>query len=604
MTSAEPDDAAHLGTPLPVVVGSGLAGLVAARELAALGIGCRLITPGPLADGSASRLAQGGFAAAVGVDDSVQCHAEDTWRAGDRAGDRTAIDRITAAAPQALTDLVDLGVPFDRRVIDPDAPHDRGHIDPNAPATQQETHPDVPINAVAGLDLALEAGHSRHRIAHVADRSGAAITASLVTAVAEDALIEVIDARLVGLSQVDGPGSAVTGVQIRRDAGRQPSTPLTSTRSSAEGPVEEIPASAVILATGGYGALFTHATSPTDAVGTGIAVAARAGARTDDLHLVQFHPTALAVGSGQVPLLTEALRGAGAVLLANGSETCGHPAAAPGEPAAALGDPVAAAGEADQAEGGHRFVDELQPRDVVAAAVWEQLQAGHAVHLDAREVAEVRERFPQVTELCRRAGLDPATEPLPVRPAAHYSMGGITVDPASRSSLPGLWAVGETARTGLHGASRLASNSLLEAFVTGQAAARDVQRWHGAQPNPTDQSTPPSQHDRTTAGRPGWPAAVPAADPMTVIPRGPGEPMDLSQIRLTLTDGCGVLRDADGITFALTTLAPAVAANDQAYVAWLVARAALAHRHSRGAHRRIDPAVSLSAVPISSEAHA
>lgn len=469
-----------------IVVGSGLAGLAAALAMAPQR--CILLTPGRLGAGSASMLAQGGFSAATGTDDSPALHAEDTWLAGDRAGEREVIDRICAEAPAALQRLIALGVPFDRNG--------------------------------GALDLHLEGGHRRHRIAHVGDSSGAAITQALVTTTDQSTHVEVHEhTRVIDLLVESGH---IAGVRVR-----------------TEHEVHDIAASAVILATGGYGALFAHATSPSDATGSGIALAARAGARTDDLHFVQFHPTALDwehVDSRPMALLTEALRGAGATLLSDGQ----------------------------------RFVDELRPRDQVAAAVWQQIVAGHRVHLDARHVAGVTEHFPGVTALCRDAGLDPADDLVPTRPAAHYSMGGITVDARGRSSLPGLWAVGECSRTGLHGANRLASNSLLEAFVTGRAAGTDAASWRW-------------QKDAS----PHW-ADVAAADPETVVSRAPGRAIDFDAVRATLDRGCGVLRRGPELARTMADLAPSITCDDAAYLAWLVARSALADPRSRGAHRRID----------------
>ncbi len=466
----------------PVVVGSGLAGLTAAWALAPRE--CLLVTPDELTVGAASMWAQGGIAAALSDDDSPTLHAEDTYRAGAYAGDRAAIARITDAAPAVVSALVDLGVPFDRA-------------------------------AGGSLDLALEGGHSRRRVAHAGDRSGAAITTVMARVVAAADHVEVVTRHTARRLSTDSTGR-IHGVVVRDADGRE----------------HEIATDAVVLATGGMGGLFGHTTNPTTSRGQGVALAARTGARTDDLHLVQFHPTALDVGRDPMPLLTEVLRGAGAVLLADG----------------------------------RRFVDELQPRDVVAAACWEQLVAGRRVHLDARHVADVRERFPSVCGLAADAGLDLRTDLLPARPAVHYSMGGVTTDARARTSVPGLWAAGEVSRTGLHGANRLASNSLLEAVVTGRAAAADI------------------------AIRPStWETAVPAAE--REEPALAGDPGDtglsLAQIRALLDDACGVLRNGPALEDAVARLRPHVA-DDAAYVAWLITRSALRHPHSIGGHRRTD----------------
>lgn len=474
----------------PVVVGSGLAGLTTALALAPRE--CVLVTTGGLTTLAASTWAQGGVAAALGDDDSPALHAQDTLRAGAWAGDPRTVERITAAAPDVVSSLAALGVAFDR-------------------------------TEAGDLDLALEGGHSRHRVAHVGDASGAAVTSAVADAVRRAAHVELRE-HTRALRPVTDAAGAVRGLLVLDHSGRE----------------EVIHTDSVVLATGGLGGLFDHTTNPVTALGDGVALAARAGARTDDLHLVQFHPTALDTGRRPLPLLTEALRGAGAHLLADGA----------------------------------RFVDELQPRDVVAAAVWEQLRLGREVVLDARAVPDVRRRFPRVAALVTDAGLRLDQDLLPARPAVHYAMGGVTTDSRSRTSVPGLWAVGETARTGLHGANRLASNSLLEAVVTGRAAATDV---------------------RAGAAQSHWCSTTPAADPSTVVPSTDGPAADLELVRHTLAEACGVLREAGALREAVAALEP-LRDDDHGYVAWLIARSALAHPESIGAHRRTDvPALEATA---------
>ena len=469
-----------------VVVGSGLAGLSAAWAISPADV--LLVTANAIGEGTASAWAQGGIAAALGADDHPGQHARDTFTAGARAGDLDTISRITNLAPSVVRELASIGVDFDLR-------------------------------ADGSFDLALEGGHGRNRIAHVGDRSGAAITAALAAHVRSLPGVQVREHTEVLRLLVDDLG-AVSGVEVGSVLG-----------------IEVIEARQVILATGGLGALFAHTTNPLSATGRGIAIAGRVGARLDDLHLVQFHPTALDVGLDPMPLLTEALRGAGGILLADG----------------------------------RRFVDELRPRDVVSAAVWEQLQAGRTVVLDARKVPEVASRFPRVASLVAQAGLKLSEDPLPVRPAVHYSMGGVTVDEFSRSSVPGLWAVGEVSRTGLHGANRLASNSLLEAVVTGRAAGRDA----------IDQGQGPIQL---------WPADVPSADPMTtkrLEGAGARDGRVKETVRELLTRSCGVLREGEELFAAVDQLAD-LTDDDAGYVGWLIARSAYLHGASIGAHRRID----------------
>ncbi|YAL82184.1 L-aspartate oxidase [Dermacoccaceae bacterium W4C1] len=476
----------------PVVLGSGLAGLTTALRLAAEGE-VVLATAGSLSEHSSSSLAQGGIAAALDPADSPAAHAEDTWRAGAGAGDRATIERITAAAPHVVRSLDEQGVGFDR-------------------------------DAHGELDLALEGGHSAARIAHVGDHTGAAVTAVAAQAVAAHPRIRVLEqhrATEILLSGAVGEAdSRVSGVLLLGPPG---SVQIATDR--------------LLVATGGLASLFGHTTNPLGNTGSGIALAARAGARTQDLHLVQFHPTALDAGVDPAPLLTEALRGAGAALLADGE----------------------------------RFVDELQPRDVVAAAVWHQASLGRRVLLDATGVPEAARRFPTVAALLATHGLS-LDQPVPVRPAAHYSMGGISVDADARSSLRGLWAVGEASRTGLHGANRLASNSLLEAVVTAEAAASCALAYRPDQP---------------------WDSLIAPAEADLIRPRGP-QRLDREQIRAALDTACGVLREGTSLAAAVALLDEGTG-SDEGYLAWLIARSALGHPHSIGAHRRTDEAAAVSA---------
>jgi L-aspartate oxidase len=313
-------------------------------------------------------------------------------------------------------------------------------------------------------------------------------------------------------------------------------------------------ANAVVLATGGPGQLYLHTTNPREATGDGLAMAARAGAQLVDLEFVQFHPTALAVEteSEPMPLLTEALRGEGAILID---------------------------------DRGLRFMQdehpdaELAPRDVVARAIWTRLMAGGKVFLDARKAVgdEFPERFPTVFELCRQHGLDPRIEPMPVAPAAHYHMGGIAVDGKGRSSLAGLWACGEVSSTGVHGANRLASNSLLEALVFGARVAEDLRDSSG----------------RGVSAGP----SVGRVPPVPRVPSGTTRDAELQlAVRRLLWEKVGVVRDEKGLTSALDELdslaetCPQVAgeARNLLGIGRLVAAAALARRESRGGHYRSD----------------
>jgi len=469
---------------LPVIVGGGLAGLMTALSLAPRRV--ILFAKTPLNEGAASAWAQGGIAAALGDDDRPSLHAADTLAAGDGLSDPAVAARIAAAAPDAIAALERLGVAFDRDV--------RGD-----------------------LALGLEAAHGRRRIVHAAgDGTGAAIMRALVAAVRTTPSITVVEGLEARRLVVDDHG--IAGVL-------------------AAGPDRAclLPSRHVVLATGGLGGLFAHTTNPLGAIGQGIALAARAGAAVVDMEFVQFHPTALDVGLDPMPLVSEAVRGEGAILI---DET------------------------------GRRFMEgqgraELEPRDVVSRAVAAHIAAGHRVFLDARAAlgATFAAHFPRITARCRAAGLDPATGPIPVRPAAHYHMGGIAVDDAGRSTLKGLWACGEVAATGLHGANRLASNSLLEAVVSAGFVAESIA---GSQAAP-----------------------LPASRPVA-LPPAP----DAGAVRALVSETLGVVRDRAGLQAAVAHLESLAfeggAAAEPALVALLIATAALAREESRGGHWRRD----------------
>jgi L-aspartate oxidase len=293
----------------------------------------------------------------------------------------------------------------------------------------------------------------------------------------------------------------------------------------------------IVIATGGIGGLYRHTTNPLGSVGQGVALAAHAGAELADMEFVQFHPTALDVGLDPMPLVSEAVRGEGATLIDE------------------AGTRIMAAYDRG----------ELEPRDVVARAIWQHLARGHRVFIDARAALGSRfpHRFPGINACCRAAGIDPASMPVPVRPAAHYHMGGIAVDDAGRSFIPGLWACGEAAATGLHGANRLASNSLLEATAYARWVADSVRGTITA-----------------VAGR------VPAAPVVS-----PAQP-DASAVRPIMTEHVGVLRDRTGLTTAVEALERlagiASTAADAAAVGLIIATAALMRAESRGGHCRTD----------------
>ncbi len=474
-----------------IVVGAGIAGLATALHLAPLPV--TLIAQARLGVDAATAWAQGGLAAALGADDTPDLHAADTLAAGAGLSEPAVALAVARAAPACIAWLERQGVSFDR--------DDAGDV-----------------------ALGLEAAHARRRIVHAqGDGAGRIVLAALARAVrAAPSIVVMEDVRAVELMLDAG---AVAGLLCARRDGR---TDMA------------LPTRRVVLATGGLGGLYAHTTNPLGATGSGLALAARAGAVLRDLEFVQFHPTAIATGADPMPLATEALRGEGAVLV-NGR--------------------------------GERFMAdvpgaELSPRDVVARAIFAQLEAGQPVFLDARAALGRRfaGRFPSVAALCRSAGLDPGRDLIPVRPAAHYHMGGVKVDRRGRASIEGLWACGEVASTGLHGANRLASNSLVEALAFARWIADDILGKIGS----------------STAR-----AEVSMARNITK------PAMSATDIRELMTKHVGVIRDASGLHKAVRLLARQVAAapgpaSDAALVALLVAIAACTRRESRGAHVRSD----------------
>ena len=470
-----------------VVVGAGVAGLSVALRLAPRPV--TLISAAPLGLGTATGWAQGGIAAAIGADDAAALHAADTESAGAGLTDPAVALRVAAEGPRLIDWLVSLGASFDR-------------------------------DAEGALALGLEAAHGRRRIVRAGgDSTGARVLETLVRAVFAAPSIEVVTASVHDLLR-DEHG-AVAGVVCARDGGRF-----------------RIRARAVVLATGGVGALYASTTNPRGATGRGLALAARAGAVMRDLEFVQFHPTAIAVGADPMPLATEALRGEGARLV----------------------DETGAAVMAGIAGG------DLAPRDVVARGIFQALSRGRTVYLDTRGAlgAAMPTRFPTVAGLCAAAGIDPALQAIPVRPAAHYHMGGIRVDGAGASSVPGLYANGEVASTGLHGANRLASNSLLEALAFSGFIA--------------DALDPPS---------PGM--VLPEARPERAAAAMPA-------IRAIMERHVGVVRDAAGLQAAVGGLTPlADAGCDAGLTALMIAQSALGRCESRGGHWRSDHPHAVSA---------
>ncbi len=487
-----------------VVVGSGAAGMTAALTAARHGRRVLLLSKQDIG-GGATPLAQGGLAAAIGPGDSRALHYRDTLEAGAGLCDPAAVATLVSEAPEEIARLAGRGARLERTA------------------------------------LHLEGGHSRRRIVTAGGDATGAEVHRVLRAELLASPVQILT-RCVALDALAGEDGSVGGVLagICDDDG--------SLRAG------RVTARAVVLAAGGFGQAFATTTSPAGLTGDGLALAARAGAELRDVEFVQFHPTVLWQPSarGQCPLITEALRGAGAVL-------------------------VDAAGRAVMA--GRHPLGDLAPRDVVAAVMAQRMGRADGppdhLWLDASVLgrAVLEQEFPTVTAACRALGIDPVTEPIPVAPGAHYACGGIRADMDGRTSLTGLYAVGEAASTGAHGANRLASNSLTEALITGRRAG-NLLGYH--LPRQATGLRPP----------PAGPGMDPAARPA---------------LAAAMSRHAGVLRDAadlDGLRQALgqapqaghcprsgpPDLATVEAANLHA-VSLLVATAALARAESRGCHR-------------------
>ena len=443
-----------------VVVGAGAAGLFTALVAAEHGAQVALVSRSPLAQ-SASYWAQGGLAAAIGPDDAIDLHVEDTLAAGRRACREHAVRILCEESPDRVRELEQRGIRFDR------APDD-------------------------ALHLSLEGGHNRRRVVH----AGGSATGRHLTA----RMSELVTAH-PGIEVHERSSALALWVEGDRCAG-------VVTESAA------IAARATVLGTGGAAALWSRTTNPRGAIGAGLVLALEAGAALADLEMMQFHPTALRRDGDQDGfLVTEAVRGEGALVV--------------------------------DAQG-RRFVDALAPRDEVARAIDTLQRGGGEAFLDMRGVDPAR--FPNITEKLALAGLDPRRDLIPVAPAAHYMIGGVVTDDHGRSTLGGLYAVGECACTGLHGANRLASNSLSECFVFGRRAALAA----------LDEPPPPHR----------------GAPPPTAPPAPPSE-----ATREALWRDAGPLRDAAGLKRL---------AGDPHPLARAIARCALHREESRGCHQRAD----------------
>ncbi|MDE2029626.1 MAG: L-aspartate oxidase [Alphaproteobacteria bacterium] len=357
------------------------------------------------------------------------------------------------------------------------------------------------------LRLGLEAAHGKRRIVHAADATGAAVMEAMIATARTTPSIEIIEnAIATDIIAEDG----VAGIVLQR-GGEQV---LINTNR-------------VVLATGGAAALWRDTTNPHGNWGSGLVLAARTGATLADLEFVQFHPTAIDAGLDPMPLASEAVRGEGATLID---------------------------------EDGARFVEELQPRDIVARAIYAKICEGRRVFLDARAIGETfARRFPTIHTACLAAGIDPAQMPIPVRPAAHYHMGGVRTDARGRTDVTGLWACGEAACTGLHGANRLASNSLLEAASFGQRVADDIKGFAAS--------------------------AMPA---LAARLEKPPRENEATTIRAIMAEHVGVARSRNGLERAVRELGARARRSDMALAGLMIAVSALRREESRGAHYRTD----------------
>ena len=499
-TAALPESRADV-----LVIGAGIAGLTAAVLAARAGLQVALATKGRIGE-SATWLAQGGIAGAVGETDSIELHLAETLAAGAGLCDEDVVLAVVREAATALEGLRRAGVNFD-------------------------------LTEAGGIDLALEGGHSLPRVLHTGDATGATIQDTLSAVVRQTRGVRLLEERfLVELLVAEGRAAGALVLD-------------------AAGAPEVLRADAVVLATGGAGQVYRVTTNPLVATGDGVAAAWRAGAQVADLEFVQFHPTALDSASSPKFLITEALRGQGAYLL-DGSGARFMPEVHP--------------------------LAELAPRDIVSRAIERVMESSHRpnVWLDARHLgrALLEARFPTIYEKCAEAGFDLSTDLIPVAPAAHYMIGGVRVDLDGRTSIPGLYASGEVAASGLHGANRLASNSLLEGLVFSRRVVRALQDDGGA---------------AMSSGR-----IVSTPEPRPSALRAVARLEELQYLKSRFV---GVLRTADGLADASGSVAgmaevlhlsmasrPEFELQNLVTVAGLVTAAAVRRCESRGTHFRED----------------
>ena len=488
-----------------IVIGSGVAGLTTALNLRSYGMSVLLVTKARIDEGS-TKWAQGGIAAALGPGDTPDQHKKDTLAAGAGLCDIKAVDVLVSEGPEAVRKLIAQGAVFDK-------------------------------SETGEIALTREGGHLRNRILHAGgDATGAEVSRALLAAVRDDDGIEIIEHALA-IDALKSPAGRVCGVTLH-----------VIGAGSRDG-VGRALARAVVVATGGLGQVYSQTTNPAVSTGDGVALALRAGAKVADVEFVQFHPTVLwrdLANRGQQPLISEAVRGEGAILLNNKNEQF-------------------MVGKHPQAD--------LAPRDVVAIEIFNQMQISGQPHvwLDATRIKDFASRFPTIYASCIKNGIDPTKEKIPVAPASHYASGGVLVDLNGKSSVDGLYICGESACTGAHGANRLASNSLLEGLVFGARIAAALSNDLPAQQQPVE-------------------------DGISVLL----DPKILLPLQIAMSEGAGVLRSEASLTKTLQTLEELskLTSKDPRIEAWeatnlhllatVIVKSALLRTESRGSHWRSD----------------
>jgi L-aspartate oxidase len=523
MSPPSANDPARNGLPCDVlIVGSGAAGLTLALHLPGT-VRVTVLSKGPL-DAGSTRWAQGGISAALDATDSTEAHLQDTLEAGAGLCDPATVRFVVERGPALIRWLAEIGVAFTREGDEAGDP----------------------------LHLTREGGHSHRRVVHAADATGRAVQTTLEALVRARPNVTVLEDHVA----LDLISTAKLGLSPHRVLGLY-------AFDRAQGRVRTLPASVVVLATGGASKVYRYTSNPDGATGDGIAMAWRAGCRIADLEFMQFHPTCLYHPKAKSFLLTEALRGEGArLLLPDGSPFMArfHPQA------------------------------ELAPRDIVARAIDHEMKRLGAEHLlldiTHKDPAFVRGHFPTVHEKCLAFGYDMTRQPLPVVPAAHYTCGGVLTDLSARTDLPGLYAVGEVACTGLHGANRMASNSLLECLVFGKAAAEDIEKRLRDAPG--------------TLPVPGWDESrVTDSDEEVVVAH------NWDELRHLMWDYVGIVRTTKRLRRAQDRVAllqreiseyygnfrvtnDLIELRNLALCAELIIRCALARKESRGLHYTLD----------------